>query len=79
MKKTTKQPRQVTAFLTANPVHDCIACWKCVESCPRDVLGKVRMLWHRHVKLRHPENCIGCGKCVGVCPQSIFSLNSPKQ
>ncbi len=66
---------QVTDFLTVSSMHECIACWKCVEACPRGVLGKVNFLWHKHAKLSNPGNCIGCGKCAAVCLQSIFSLN----
>lgn len=75
MNKTRKRPIPVTAFLTVSSLHGCIACWQCVDACPRKVLGKVKFLWHKHVKIDNPQSCIGCGKCVTVCPQSIFILN----
>lgn len=75
MKDTRNRPVKVTKFLMATSSHDCIACWRCVKACPRGVLGTVRFLWHRHVRVSNPEDCIGCGKCVAVCPQEIFTLN----
>ena len=47
--------------------ENCKACWKCVESCPNKVFGKIDFLGHRHVSLRHLENCTGCLKCVKAC------------
>jgi ferredoxin len=46
----------------------CQACWKCVESCPNHVLGKVVFLRHRHARIDHAEACKGCKKCVRSCP-----------
>lgn len=63
-----------TEFIEVHSFHGCIACWKCVETCPRNVLGKVAFLWHRHARIVAPENCIGCGKCVSACPEHIFFL-----
>ena len=63
-----------TEFIEVRSFHGCIACWKCVGVCPRNVLGKVEVLWHRHAKIIAPENCIGCGKCVSACPEYIFTL-----
>lgn len=68
----------VTEFISTVSAHDCIACWKCVEACPRNVLGKVKFFWHRHVKFVSPGLCIGCGKCAAVCPQSLFILGKKK-
>lgn len=65
---------RLTGYVSRSGRGDCIACWRCVEACPKNVFGKVRFLWHRHAKLVHPEACIGCGKCVGVCPEGLFEL-----
>lgn len=54
-------------------VNDCIGCWKCVDACPKQVLGKVKFLWHHHAKISNPDACIGCMKCVKVCPQHIIA------
>lgn len=74
MKKQRECRKQVTGYISASLAHDCIACWECVDACPRNVFGKVNFLWHRHVKIVASDRCIGCGKCVKICPKSIFSL-----
>lgn len=61
-----------TAYIKGNP-HGCIACWKCVEACSKQVLGKVSFLWHKHVIIRNADACIGCKKCIKICPQQVFS------
>lgn len=50
----------------------CIGCWKCMDACPKQVLGKVKFLWHHHAKISNSDACIGCMKCVKVCPQHLF-------
>ncbi|MFV0553365.1 MAG: 4Fe-4S binding protein [Mangrovibacterium sp.] len=53
--------------------NKCIACWKCVDACERKVIGKVAILWHKHIVLRNLDNCLGCGKCIKACPQGVIS------
>lgn len=60
-----------TKFITMNPRH-CVACWECVEKCPKQVIGKVGFLWHRHVAFKDADACIGCDKCVRTCPNGVF-------
>jgi 2-oxoglutarate ferredoxin oxidoreductase subunit delta len=45
----------------------CKACWKCIESCPKNVIGKVDLLWYKHARINNEEKCTGCLKCVKVC------------
>jgi NAD-dependent dihydropyrimidine dehydrogenase PreA subunit len=45
----------------------CKACWACCHACPRGVLGKVSVLWHKHAVIRRGEDCVGCGQCIAVC------------
>jgi 2-oxoglutarate ferredoxin oxidoreductase subunit delta len=45
----------------------CEACWKCIEVCPKKVLGKIDMIWHRHAVIRNGAACNGCKKCVWAC------------
>lgn len=45
----------------------CKACWNCVEACPKGVLGKVSVLFHKHAKVTYPDSCIGCFRCVKAC------------
>lgn len=66
--------RRQTKFIHIDP-HNCVACWKCVKSCPRDVLGKVNFLGHRHAKIVNAEACIGCMKCVRICPKDCLLKN----
>ncbi|MDR3194397.1 MAG: 4Fe-4S binding protein [Tannerella sp.] len=60
-----------TAHVWINP-RRCAACWKCVDACPEQVIGKVGFLWHRHVVIRNPERCSGCRKCMKTCPHGVF-------
>jgi 2-oxoglutarate ferredoxin oxidoreductase subunit delta len=45
----------------------CKACWKCLSVCPRKVIGKVAILWHKHVRIANADACLGCLQCVKVC------------
>ena len=61
----------LTNYVAMNPSH-CVACWKCVEQCPKNAIGKIEVLWHKHVVFRNPDACIGCKKCIKTCPQGVF-------
>lgn len=65
--------RKRTKFVVLD-TRRCVACWQCVAQCPKQVIGKVSVLWHRHVVFRHPEACVGCKRCTKVCPQGVFPL-----
>ena len=45
----------------------CQACWKCLEACPLQVLGKIDIGWHHHIRIRNANACNGCKKCVRAC------------
>ena len=60
-----------TQYVAMNPSH-CVACWKCVEQCPKNVIGKVGFLWHKHVVFQDADACIGCKKCIKTCPHGVF-------
>lgn len=64
--------RLTTEHISMNP-HSCIACWKCVEKCPKKVIGKVGFPWHKHAILKNADACIGCKMCIKACPQGVFS------
>lgn len=51
----------------------CEACWKCLEKCVKNVIGKVNMPWHKHAKFVKPEACTGCLKCINICEYTAFS------
>lgn len=63
--------RTETKYVAMDPCR-CVACWKCVDQCPRNVIGKAGFLWHRHVAFENADGCIGCGKCVKTCPNGVF-------
>ena len=67
--------RKQTKYVALD-THRCVACWQCVGKCPKQVIGRVSVLWHRHVVFAHPEACIGCRRCVKICPQGAFSVVS---
>lgn len=63
--------RIATKYVAMNP-RRCVACWECVEKCPKHVIGKVGFLWHKHVAFKDVDTCIGCNKCVKPCPHGVF-------
>lgn len=63
--------RIATKYVAMNP-RRCVACWECVEKCPKHVIGKVGFLWHKHVVFTNADACIGCNKCIKVCPNGVF-------
>ena len=60
-----------TKYVAMNP-RRCVACWECVEKCPKHVIGMVGSLWHKHVAFKDAEACIGCNKCVKTCSHGVF-------
>jgi len=52
--------------------HFCEACWSCLDACPNQVLGKLEMGPHRHIRVERQENCKGCKKCVMACPHNAI-------
>ena len=67
--------RSATAYVLLDRSR-CEACWRCLEACPRLVLGKVDFLGHRHAKVRDGEVCTGCGSCVKLCASGALSLRA---
>lgn len=62
-----------TQHVAINAHEKCIACWKCIPACPKNVLGKVNILGlHKHAIFKHPQDCIGCGKCIKACPEGAY-------
>lgn len=48
--------------------ENCQACEKCVEACPRGVLGMISLFGlHKHALIRQAGKCKGCLACVRVC------------
>lgn len=67
--------RKSTKYIELN-THLCQACWKCVEICSDQVLGKVEVLWHRHARIINADACRGCKKCVQVCENGAIVYKS---
>ena len=65
-----------TPHIWTNP-HLCKACGKCITACPKQVIGKVGFLWHKHIVIKNAENCKGCKKCIQICPYGVFSEEIP--
>jgi ferredoxin len=65
-----------TGHVWAN-TRNCQACWECVDGCPKQVIGKVGFLWHKHIVFKNSENCSGCQKCLQTCPHGVFSETMP--
>jgi len=63
-RKTRKQAG--TQFIQLDTTK-CKACWKCIDICPRKVIGRINLPWHKHALIVKSNNCIGCWKCIRVC------------
>jgi uncharacterized Fe-S center protein len=57
----------MTKYIQVN-TRFCEACWDCLDACPNQVLGKIEIGPHRHIRINASENCKGCKKCVQACP-----------
>ena len=62
----------MTGYIKLN-TRLCRACWKCVEACPRGVIGKINLPFHKHAHVDKPDDCKGCLKCVKACPQQAIT------
>lgn len=68
---------KATQFIVLDS-HRCQACWQCIDLCPKEVIGKFNLLFHKHSRIAKPEACVGCKKCVKNCPkQAIYELSPP--
>ncbi len=61
-----KIPQIQTSYIKLD-LHKCKACWRCIETCPKHVFGKINLFFHKHVILKNNEMCIECSKCIKVC------------
>lgn len=60
-----------TAFVSID-TRKCQACWKCIATCPEQVIWKVDLPWHKHALINQSSRCSGCLKCVKVCEFGAF-------
>jgi Fe-S-cluster-containing hydrogenase component 2 len=64
--------RQETSYVRLE-TRLCQACWKCLEACPLQVLRKIDIGWHRHIRIRNASACNGCKKCVRACDSGALT------
>ncbi len=64
----------VTAYIQLD-TGKCKACWKCLKGCKNKVIGKVAILWHKHVRIVKPEACNGCFNCVNTCQYDAYTIS----
>ncbi len=51
---------------------NCKACWECITACPKGVIGKVNLTFHKHAHINKINDCTGCLKCVKICPKNAI-------
>ncbi|MDR3627441.1 MAG: hypothetical protein P4L45_11435 [Ignavibacteriaceae bacterium] len=61
-----------TSFIRLD-TSKCKACWKCVESCNNNVIGKVHIFGHKHAKIDNADKCTGCLKCLKICLYGAYT------
>ncbi len=54
----------------------CEACWKCIAACPKQVIGKIDLPWHKHSRFENPDRCRGCLNCVKICAYGALSAKA---
>ncbi len=73
MKPLLGHTRLLTTPFISLDTGTCKACWKCVDTCSKEVIGTVDFLGHRHARLAAPERCAGCLQCVTACPSGAIT------
>jgi Fe-S-cluster-containing hydrogenase component 2 len=38
-----------------------------MDVCSSKVIGRIDLLWHKHIRFTHETACTGCMKCMKVC------------
>jgi ferredoxin len=61
-----------TIFVEFN-ANKCEACWNCIPVCNNNVISKVDLFFHKHVRIIKPNMCVGCLKCVKTCTRKAFA------
>jgi uncharacterized Fe-S center protein len=51
----------------------CKACWKCLDICPNNVIGRINLPFHKHARINNKINCKGCLRCLNVCESTALS------
>jgi 2-oxoglutarate ferredoxin oxidoreductase subunit delta len=45
-----------------------------MEECPKNVIGRINLPWHKHARIVNGSNCTGCMNCVKICQYGAFYL-----
>jgi 2-oxoglutarate ferredoxin oxidoreductase subunit delta len=61
-----------TSFIALD-TKKCEACWNCISACTNDVIGKIDLPWHKHIRFTNSSACTGCLKCVKACKSGAIS------
>ena len=80
MEKTEEKSNMLDTIRTPYVWADfdlCKTCGRCINVCPKQVIGKIGFLWNKHIIIKDAENCIGCKKCIRICPYGVFSEKMP--
>lgn len=73
------QQSKGTAYIQLD-TQKCKACWKCIEGCKKQVIGRIDLPWHKHALIVDPGNCSGCLNCVTACQYNALSgIDKAKQ
>ena len=67
-----KREHTNTAFVLLD-TKKCEACWKCLDVCTNNVIGRINLPWHKHIRFVNGSACIGCMKCVKICKGGALS------
>jgi len=67
-----KRENVSTAFVLLD-TKKCEACWECLNVCTNSVIGRINLLWHKHVRFNNESACTGCIKCVKICKTSALT------
>jgi len=62
-----------TAYVKID-MRKCEACWKCLGSCPSQVIDKIDLPWHKHALIIKQDACTGCMNCFNICQNGAYSV-----
>ena len=64
-------PRHDRTAFVGFDLKRCAACGECAAACPRQVLGIVAFLSHRHAHVDRAAACEGCRRCIAACSRGV--------
>ncbi|HPI20505.1 MAG TPA: FeS-binding protein [Candidatus Kapabacteria bacterium] len=73
--KLFKREHTFTDFIQLD-TKKCKACWRCLDDCPKEVIGKVDLPWHKHALIVKLVACSGCFTCIDSCKNEALSIKS---